>query len=801
MDPHHEVTTMARLSLLLALAVAASALAAPVTLIDNGQPRAVIVTAANDPKAETAAKALQTYLAQMSGTTLPIVKEGDALPAGLTARVLVGHTDAAKRLGVKIPAGFDPSIRPAAFSEEGYVLRTRGRDVVVGGNADGPYYGTVFAAYALLERLGCRWYFPGEWGEVIPEQKTVIVPDLNVTARPDFAVRGIWLSGWVPITAAERAAYTEWSARVGFSSGNPNGQFYPIPGDGYLGCLLPPKEYKATHMEYYAMNKQGVREVAARDLERLTMLCLSNPDVLAESISNIKKAFAGEKRLACVFPNGVGISPPDGAPYCYCDRCLAQSQHFDYPTYTHEKMQSEEFFGFAARLADTFPDKWIATAGYALREMPPQGVTLPPNIQVMYAPISSCVLHPGNDPRCWRRQETMQLLKNWSKQTKHITIYDYNPGLLCGYFVPECDVANFTVNARLYQQLGIKGFQTEGRKSFMNTWISYYIRAKLMWDVQADVAALKQDFYTTFFGPEAGPHVRAWWDACEAELAKSTAHVHEDWLLSHIYTVDFTNRLHAFVEAAQRAGGTARQRANVATFALIADHLEADAAMEDAERRLDFAAAAAAAGRMQEDKVKLQAISPWLITVEQRATPRPYFSDGRQLALHKLAARTDGTTGTLVAPLPLEMKFARDRFNEGVIAEWYDPQFDDRAWGTKNTFFTWEAQDAPEDAAGHDYDGYGWYRGTFDVPAGGAGGPLRLWLGGLINEGWVWINGEYVGHKPFLVWWMHQHEFDADVSKQVRPGRNTIAIRVWNNADVGGMYRRGFLYAPKEAAQ
>lgn len=792
---------MARMLLLLCVLIPLAVQAAPVTLVADGRPVAAIIVAANEPKADTAAKALQNVLKTMSGAELPIVKEGDPLPAGLSSRVLVGHTRAAKEHRVTVPAGFDPSIRADAFNEEGYVLRTVGRDVVVGGNSDGPYYGTVFAAYALLERLGCRWYFPGEWGEVIPAQQTVVVPNVNVTTHPDFAVRGIWLSGWVPTSQQEYAAYNAWGAKIGFSSGNPGAQFYPVAGDGFLGCLLPPKEYKATHMEYFAMNKQGVREVAYNDYDRNTMLCLSNPDVLAEAIANVKRVYAGEKKLPNVYHNGIGISPPDGAPYCYCENCLKQSQNFNYPTYIHEKMQSEEFFAFATKLAQAFPDKWIATAGYALREMAPNGVKLPPNVEVMYAPISSCVLHPGNDPGCWRRQETMQILKDWAKLTKHITIYDYNPGLLCGYFVPERDVANFAVNARLYKQLGIKGFQSEGRKSFMNTWISYYIRAKLMWDVNADVAALKKDFYTNFFGPAAGPHVQAWWDACEVELAKSNAHIHEDWLLNHIYTVEFTKRIHAEVEAAMQAPATDAQRAHLAMFALIADHLEAFAAMEDADSRLDYAAAAAAAGRMQADKVKLQAITPWLFTVEKRAEPRPYFSDGRQRKLLQLATLIDGSKGTLIAPLPLEMRFTRDRFNEGVIARWYDPAFDDQAWGKKNTFICWEAQDAPEDAKGHDYDGYGWYRATVDIPTDAAGKPLRLFLGGLMNEGWVWVNGEYAGHKAFEIWWMHDHELDVDVTKLVKPGRNTVTIRIWNNADVGGMYRRGFFYAPKEGAQ
>ena len=80
--------------------------------------------------------------------------------------------------------------------------------------------------------------------------------------------------------------------------------------------------------------------------------------------------------------------------------------------------------------------------------------------------------------------------------------------VLLGSLVPERDVANFAVNARLYKEMKLKGFVSEGRKALMITWLSYYMRGKLMWDANADVEAIKIDFYTKFFGPEAGPRVR-----------------------------------------------------------------------------------------------------------------------------------------------------------------------------------------------------------------------------------------------------------------------------------------------------
>ena len=117
----------------------------------------------------------------------------------------------------------------------------------------------------------------------------------------------------------------------------------------------------------------------------------------------------------------------------------------------------------------------------------------------------------------------------------------------------------------------------------------------------------------------------------------------------------------------------------------------------------------------------------------------------------------------------------------------------------KNTHLTWDAQDEPLDAKGHHYDGYGWYRGTFDVAEGFDGKTINLHIGGLFNEGWIWINGQYVHHEPHKVWWWWNHKFDVDVTKAIKPGaKNTIAICVHNKAEQGGMLRRGFLWSPTE---
>jgi len=353
--------------------------------------------------------------------------------------------------------------------------------------------------------------------------------------------------------------------------------------------------------------------------------------------------------------------------------------------------------------------------------------------------------------------------------------------------------ANAAVNYPLYKKIDTKGIIAEGRKAWMQTWIGYYVTAKLLWDADTDVEALKKEFYVNFFGPQAGPHVQSWWDAVEQALGDAEIHVHDEEYLSCVYTVEFTKSIHRFVESALKSKTTAAQRERVAAFALIADHLEAIAEMWEAEKKLRYAKATAAADHALEDERQLHGIYSFFISPRVDPTPRSNFLEGYRERYRKLAAMTDGEDGTMVAALPLEMRFARDRFNEGVIGEWYAPRHDDKKWSMKNTFFTWDAREKPENARGRDYDGYGWYRGTFTVPRSWQNKPLRFYCGGARDEAWVWVNGRYAGHQP-----NGSQSFDIEITGLLLPGQtNTLAIRVWNKAAVGGLYRRGFFWSPK----
>jgi hypothetical protein len=74
------------------------------------------------------------------------------------------------------------------------------------------------------------------------------------------------------------------------------------------------------------------------------------------------------------------------------------------------------------------------------------------------------------------------------------------------------------------------------------------------------------------------------------------------------------------------------------------------------------------------------------------------------------------------------------------------------------------------------------------------GGEMLLSLGRIDDLGWVYVNGQKVG-RTFD--WSRQYSFD--VTKQLHPGRNSIAVIIKNNEGAGGMGAPTIGRASKEA--
>ena len=765
--------------LALVLAVCLAQAAADVVLLEKGKPAATIVIAEQaSEQARKAAQQLQQYLKRIGGAKLPIQTEQEAVSAN---RILVGHSQAVRDLNIEVPSGFTNQM-----NEEGFVVWAKGDTLVLAGNEDAHYCGTLYAVNDFLESLGCRWFFPGAFGEVIPKLKTITVAQEARIERPDFRFRNIWYSGWMPVSGQDQEQLRAWMDhnKANSLSG------ISLPGDGSIVRLAPPDRYFESHPEIYAVNEKGER---VKD-----MLCLTEPETVRIAVQTITETFRNDP-TAITF----GFAPPDGHPRCHCRRCQADIPGFTGKGYGDPSL-SDTWFRFVNAIATEvykeFPDRWLLTNGYANRVRPPEGIgPLSPNIGIQSAMIASCTFHRIGDPTCWQRQLYEEVLNRWTDQLDCVFIYDYDPGKgLEG--LPSPTLHTLAPDMQYFKQRGIWGFWTEGNNSWMNTHLNYYVRAKLMWNTKRSVEELVRDYCERFYGPAADPVERYLWSL---DTAVEKAPVHETWgrltPWRGIVSEEIAGRLNALMAEARclAKGGDARKHVRV--LERVHEHMMAFLDMERAVADGDFQQGVAQADAMLAIRDKLAKVDPALLphTPEWCRYSKTTLEWHRKI-YQKLADRADGRHGDLVALLPRQWEFKKDPEDIGAIYQWYLPGKGD-PWETIDTTLYWQAQ-GHQDDRGWGYAGNAWYRTSFFVPETAQNKRLRLAIGGLYSTGlWVWVNGVLVDHREDL---NPREPFDVDVKTRLRFGENNdIALLVSTGPPDrnprGGLHRRVFLWALK----
>jgi len=750
----------------------------PLLLAENGQARAVIVLSATaGEQAREAAKLLQDYLGRISGAHFEIGSEGS--PAS-GPRILVGASAAARQLGVDVPQRWT-----YAMNEEEYVIRTVGQDLVLAGNERSPYRGTVFAVNDFLQRLGCRWFFPGAFGEVVPHRSTLVAPPLQVHEQPDFRFRNIWYSGWMPVQGKDGEELSVWLDRNRMTplSG------FSLPGDGTITRLAPAEKYFATHPEIYAVNQKGQR---VKD-----MLCLTEPDAVTIAAETIKQEFRAHPEQATF-----GFAPPDGHPRCYCTRCEAASPNFTGKG-LGEPSLSDLWFRFAnavaVEVAKEFPDRWLLTNGYANRARPPEMLTpLSPNLGIQSAMLDSCTFHPIGAANCWQRQLYRTVLDRWTAELRCVFIYDYDPGkALDGLPFPM--LHNLQPDFRYFKDHGVWGFWTEGQNCWMVTHLNYYLRARLMWNARADVQALVRDYTEKFYGAAARPVEHYIWTL---EDAVRTAPIHETfgrlvpWGV--VYPPKLVARLDRDVDRAVRLARDGAAAEHVRVLRLAHEYLRAYLRMEAAAANADFNGAVQQADEMLQRRGELGQINPSLIPV----TPAWCSKGDGALEWHRqtyrqLAERMNGVRGSLVALTPRRWQFRADPERIGQFERWYAADSQGK-WEDVDSALYWEAQ-GRQDSRGYGYAGQAWCRTTVAVPAAAAGKEVKLAMGGLYgDEYWLWVNDRLVAHKmrPST-----KTPIDVDVTGHLRAGQTNRLALLINTLPAdrnarAGLCRRVFLWSP-----
>jgi sialate O-acetylesterase len=127
------------------------------------------------------------------------------------------------------------------------------------------------------------------------------------------------------------------------------------------------------------------------------------------------------------------------------------------------------------------------------------------------------------------------------------------------------------------------------------------------------------------------------------------------------------------------------------------------------------------------------------------------------------------------------------RFSIGDDTAWASPEFKDNNWEKIKVPAMWE------DQGFHGYNGYAWYRKTFEIPKELIGSNFILNAGFIDDVDQTFINGKLVGMSggfpPQFVTAYDAHR-EYYLSKEIlKEGKNTIAIRVYDIQLEGGITR------------
>ena len=744
-----------------------------VPLVRDSIAVATIVLPSNaEPHETLAAEEIVRFVKLISNAELPIV--GAHADTDSITQVLIGAaaTEALPDLEVERAKGDRPN---TIWPPDGFVLRADAGVVALAGVNPS---GTLYAAYELLERLGCRWYWPGELGQIVPRRTTLALEAFETVQAPSLEDRLIYISGEQPskspmhnqdVTAETKA----WQRRNRLSL-----------------RLDTSTQLRGCHDLTHCLDDDD-------DLE--------DPAVLDKVVRNRLDAIAAEPDRLWF---GLGLPDSD----CRVTESQAMSLSNPWSTEYHATDTNLRFINrVAAKLLEKYPGKKFAFLAYVNFMAPPIAVQPHPSLGPYIAPIESCRRHIAGSGECWDRDAVLQAIGQWCRLCDKVSIWDYEPNFLVDAGIPMPCVSRIRVELPMMHRLGVRGFFSQTQLSVMNTGPNMYIRAKLFWDVDADVDTLLNEYYADMFESSADA-VRRYWDALSEMMHHGPGHAHEDEILKHVYPIEKIRPLERHVRDAEATADNDVVRRRVQAIRFSFDNLMLYLRMREAEDQGRFDTAAELGREMLDLHFRIEECNPIFYKIGDldRGTEDGATLTGGWIRQNEARQqRIDGPLGRLVTLLPDVWQFRTDPHGEGTLFRWFDVDVDASHWDAIRTTRVWEVE-GYEDKQGHAYDGVGWYRTSIELPDGtpgnsadstqGASDRVLLNFGGVFGTMHIWVNGRFVTYRPFKdPWWRNPYNdtFDIDITEAIQRGRtNTIAIRVDNRQGLGGIFRRVFLWSP-----
>ena len=755
---------------------------------DNVTPRIIIATNAVDSE-KYASQELSEYLGKITGKTVETVVSDVAPPASSAAPVIIlGHHSQ------------NADLEPGKLAlEESIVSIEENRLRIVGGK-ETPIVmpnktlrardrGTLYGAYHFLNSLGVRWYRPEPWGEHVPQLKTIDLPFGKKTYKPAYKYRhSNNLYRWFADQTKEQSEMaTTWAVRnfvnTNTSAGDKRGGAYVVHiAHAYSGLIHPGKYFK-DHPEYFALIN-GKRE-------RTGQPCLGNPEV----IDIMAKAVIARAKAN---PNldTISLSPNDGTAWCECELCRALDDpkllapnggeaRLGKVSMTNRVAHAHNII--AKRLAQEVPGAKVAWYAYlSTSETPTLVDKLEPNI--IAAPTSMAAAY-GNysklldDPKARGNVNFKGILEGWSAMAPLVTREYWSGGCWYGP-IPLLTVLQDRLQQ--YRKYRVEGTINECHPSWGPQTDLHYFAAQLLWNPDLDMQKELELFCENYYGPAAKPMLQY------HRLLEKASLNGPDWFFSG----RFIDRLFVDEKLIEEMGRLIGQAKPLAE------------GKEPYARRFHGAWAGYEVARVRcqveqykKQKRPLQAVAAWdeLEKFVKSDTTGELFNSGPVLSRTIWRVMTDqaGIGGmrkqieklkanpkaALLQNLSEDWKFSTDPTGQGLAKAVFASKFDDSKWSAISTNGTWQDQ-------GFNYLGTAWYRRELNLPKKEENAKYSLLFGAVDGDAIIYLNGQEVGrHLLSSTGDGWNDDFEIDITKVVKPGKNSIAVQVTKTSAVAGIHK------------
>lgn len=446
-----------------------------ITLVENGKSNYSIVIDTKASLSERhAAKELQMFLQMIAGAFIPI-RQDNVTSSG--SMILVGNSPKVQHL--------DNTINIADLGDEGFVIKTVGDDLILAG---GKLRGSMYAVYTFLEDiLGCRWYT----SEVskIPHMESIHISSLDIKQKPAFEYREPFWNDAMDV---------DWAARNKCNSSfasldKKRGGKIDWPGVHTFYPLMPPEVHFENHPEWYSILSNNKRQW------EYGQLCLTNPELqkmMAQKVKNQMSHFPDQK----IFD----VSQNDYHVACVCPPC----KNLDEKEGSHAGSLIPFVNAVAERTSKEFPEKYVMTLAYTYTEIPPRYAKPGKNVIIRLCNMNhviGCDAHPLE--LCERNGKFVDNLKNWSKIADKIYIWDYVTNF-SNYLQPMPLWFANKKDLQFYYKCGVDGIFEQGcspTEGAAGAELTAYLEAKLLWNPEADLNMLMNDFISGYYGIAAEP--------------------------------------------------------------------------------------------------------------------------------------------------------------------------------------------------------------------------------------------------------------------------------------------------------